>query len=340
LAYTIFDGFVREAQLMAAKHTHGASVYALADVERLIVQAVDAAYYQIQLAEEQIRIAHADEAFSLDQLQETQKLLDAGRANQVDVDNFKVRVLAAQATVTQAVGLRDSGRVVLAELMGVSDVDLPEDLRLSPLKEETEEDLTVPAVDEWIARALENRPDLMQLQEILNSREENVRASRGFYYPTVTFSASYGFDRISNMNYSQDDQSSAAGVEFRWELFTGGAREARVREAESSRAEAAANLNRLQLAVQADVRKAVIDLIDAQERIRLQRESLRTARESRRVIQAAYVAGKETLIRLNEAQRDFIKAEADLALARIRLRRAWSDLGAAAATFAEEANGG
>ena len=72
--------------------------------------------------------------------------------------------------------------------------------------------------------------------------------------------------------------------------------------------------------------------MDAQQQIRLQRENLITARENRRVVRAGYSAGTETLNRLNEAQRDFITAEADLALARIRLRQAWSDLRAAIGT--------
>ena len=108
------------------------------------------------------------------------------------------------------------------------------------------------------------------------------------------------------------------------------AREARVREVESTRAEASAALTRLRLGVQAEVRKAVIDVHNSQRQIRLQRENLATARENRRIVQVGYVAGKETLSRLNEAQRDFITVDADLALARIRLRQAWSDLRAAA----------
>jgi len=105
--------------------------------------------------------------------------------------------------------------------------------------------------------------------------------------------------------------------------------------AQSERAEIAANLHRLCLAVQAEVRQAVIDLADAQGRIRLQRENLETAHENRRVIQAAYLAGKETLTRLNEVQRDYIEADASLSLARIRLRLAWTDLHAAAAIYRE-----
>ena len=332
-SWTVFDGFVREAQLLAAKHVHQASWASLRDVERLIIQAVDAAYYQIQLAQEQIRIARADEEFSLEQLEETEKLRAAGRATTADVNNFRVRMLAAQANVTTAVGLDQTSRVVLAELMGLVGAVLPPGLEPSRLAEETAEELAVPDPEPWIAQALANRPDLQQLEYLLASEEEQVRAAKGLFMPNLAVSGSWGFDRSHNLAYSVEDQSSAVAMEFRWELFSGGGRRARVRQAESSRAEAAANLNRRRLAIQSEVRTAIIDLQNAQERIRLQRENVETARENRRIVRAAYLAGKETLNRLNETQRDFITAEADLALARIRLREAWSDLYAATGTY-------
>ncbi len=328
--WMVFDGFVRNAQLLAAEHLHTAAAQSLDDVKRLIIQSVDTAYHQVQLAEERVRIAKADEAFSRDQLDETKKLRDNGRASRADVNNFRVRMLAAQANVTAAVGLCETGRVVLAELIGLPDATLPHECTLSPLTKETEEEMTAPVADPWVDQALANRPDLRQLEAILNTEEQNVRAAKGLYRPTVAVSGSWGFDRSSNLRYTVQDQSSAAAIDVRWELYTGGARRARVRAAESARAEAAAALNRLRLAVQSEVRRAVIDIADAQQQIRLQRERLGTAGENRRIIQAAYVAGKETLTRLNEAQRDFIEADANLALARIRLRQAWSDLNAAA----------
>lgn len=335
LTWTAFDGFVREANILASKYVYRATTLALVDLERLIIQAVDAAYYQVQLAEEQIRIARADEAFSDEQYEETEKLRAAGRATLADVNNFRVRALAAQAAVTAAVGLRETGRVVLAELLGLEDVTLPESLQLSPLTEETEAELTPPDPQPWIQRAEANRPDLLQLKELLNSEIENVRAANGFFLPTLAISGSWGFDRTSNLRYEKDDQSSAAAVEFRWELFTGGARRARLLQAEAARAEAAARLNRIRLSVQSDVRQAIIALNDAQQQIRLQRENLATAKENRRMVRAGYLAGKETLNRLNEAQRDVIEADADLTQARIQLRQAWSDLHAAAATYRE-----
>ena len=331
--YTVFDGLIREAQLMSAKHVYRASTMSLVDVERLLVRAVDRAYYQVQLSEEQLMIAQADEQFSQEQFEETEKLMKAGRATQADVANFRVRVLAAQANVTAAVGLRETGRVVLAELMGLSEVMLPDGLKLAALAAESEGELAVPDPAPWIAKALADRPDVLQMKNLLRSDEEQVQASKGLYSPTVGVSTSWGYDHPSNLRYSVQDQSSAAAMEFRWELYNGGAREAQVREAESRRAETAAQLNRLRLSVQSDVRQAIIDLRNGQEQIRLQRETIKTTEENRRVVQAGYVVGRETLTRLNEAQRDFIAASADLARARIRLRIAWSDLHAAAATY-------
>jgi outer membrane protein TolC len=333
--WTVFDGFVREAQLLAAKHLQRASISALVDVERLIIQAVDTAYHRVQLAQEQLRIARADERFSQEQLDETEKLRAAGRATTADVDNFRVRVLAAQANVTAAEGARETGRVALAELMGLAAGTLPQDLQLASLAEETGEDKAAVEPEPWLERAINNRPDIQQLEDLLKRDEEQVRAARGLFMPNIAVSGSWGFNRTSNIHYSVEDQSTAAAFELQWELYTGGARRARVRQAESARAETAAKLNRLRLSVHSEVRQAVIDLRNEQEQIGLRREALETAAENRRIIQVGYVAGKETLTRLNEAQRDFITADADLVLARIRLRQAWSDLHAAAATYRE-----
>lgn len=327
--WTLFDGFIREAQVLSAKYVRAASKESQRDVQRLVVHSVDTAYFQAQLAEEQIRIAHASEAFNEEQFAVTQKLLSAGHAAQTDVDNFRVRVIASRAGVTAAVGALDTARVVLAELMGLGSAELPASLRLSGLAEETTQEMTAPDPTGFLETAMRDRPDLRQMEQLVAASLQDVRAAKGFYSPSILLNGSWGFDRASNVHYSEDDQSSAGALEVRWELFTGGAREARVGVAEAQHVEAAANLNRLRLKVQSDVRSSVIALRNAQEQITLHRETLATAIETRRIIQAAYVAGKESLTRLNEAQRDVITADANLAGARIRLRQAWSDIDAA-----------
>lgn len=329
--WVVFDGFVREATLQGARYLEEATAASYDDVVRLLSRAVDQAYYQVQLAGERLRITEADESFSREQLDQTQKLFAAGRVSQADVDNFRVRVLAAQAAVTGSKGLIDTGRTVLAELMGLPGAVLPDATTLSPLGEESAADLTPPRAESLIESAVEARPDLRRSERLLRSEEQRVVAAKGRYYPSVGVGAAWGFNRGANLNYDEDDQIAAAAVEMQWEIFSGGRRQSRVREAEAGRLEALAQRDRLELAIASEIRRAATEVAAAQEQIQLQRQRLAAATENRRIVQAAYLAGKEPLTRLNETQRDFIAADADLTLARIRLRQAWSELNSAAA---------
>jgi len=278
----------------------------------------------------------SDEAFGRSQLEVTRKLVKANRSSQADIENFEVRVLGAQSTVIAAEGLRDSGRVVLGELLGIPGAVLPKELTLSPLMAETDEEMRAPEPDPWITHALRHRPDLIRSWAIVASQRQLVQVSRGAYSPTLALSGSWGYDHGSNLDYSKEDQSAAAAIELRWELFTGGGRRARLMNARHTEVEAQANVQRLRLAVVSETRQSIIDLTDAQQQIRLRDQMLRTSLAARRRVEAGYLAGKESLTRLNEAQRDVITADADLARARIRLRLSWSDLAAAAATYGDD----
>jgi outer membrane protein TolC len=330
VTWTLFDGFVRRARVLATRANHQAAQRERANVERLILSAVDTAYYQTQLGREQLRVAMADEAFSREQLAETEKMVQAGIAARDDVLNFQVRVLAAQAQVTASTGARDMGRVLLAELMALPDVMWPDGLEVAPLAEEASEDLMKPDVEAWTQQALTRRNDLAAAEFRVQSAAANIRLARGQFNPTLNLSGSYGFEKRSTFELSEDDQSAAGGLEMRWQIFTGGFRTSQLRRAEAERREAAAQLERTRNAVRSEVQRAIIALRDAQQQVALQRLTLEAAGENRRIVQAQYVAGRATLVRLNEAQRDYVQADANLATARIRLRQAWSDLRTAA----------
>lgn len=331
--WTIFDSFVREARLMSSKHAYRASAMGLADVERLLVKGVDAAYFQAQLGREELRIARADEAFSLEQLDDARKQLDARKITKAVVLNFEVRVRAAQANVVAAQARIDTSRVMLAELMGLPEARLPAFVELTTLESETVEELAPPQVDAWLERAYQARPDLAQAQHTLKARAENIIVAKGQFGPEISIAGSWGFERGSTVNYSEDDQSSAMAIEFRWPIFTGGFRISQLRRARAEWWEAAAGLNRKKLEIASDVREAIAEVVQTQEQVKLQRLNIVSARENRRIVRMEYASGKASLVRLNEAQRDQVETEAQLARARIRLRQAWSALRAAAGAY-------
>ncbi|NLX13860.1 MAG: TolC family protein [Phycisphaerales bacterium] len=332
-SWVLFDGFVREARLLSVKQMYVASAMSLANVERLLIQAVDSAYHQAQLGVEQLRIAQADEQFSLKQLANARKNFEAGKISKADVLNFEVRVRAAQANVVAARGVQETGRVVLAELLALTDAQLPTAMALALLNEEGDSDLQAQDVIAWIDQAMAARADLAEVQHFLKATEENIVMARGQFYPELSLRGSWGFENAHNVSYSDDDQSSAIALEMRWAIFTGGYRTSQVRRANAEWWEANAGVRRKGLQICREVRQAVIDLTNAQEQVYLQRDNLRFAEENRRLVETQYDAGKSSLVRMNEAQRDYVQTEGELVLARIRLRQAWSDLHAAAGTY-------
>ncbi|KAB2947909.1 MAG: TolC family protein [Phycisphaerae bacterium] len=330
LSWLVYDGFAREARERASRHLESASKAAREDAARLIRRSVTTAYHQAQLGEGQLRIAAADEAFGREQLEATRRLLAAQKAAPTDVTNFELRVTAAQANLAAAQGIRDTSLVVLAELLGLAGGRLPEGARLAELSAETAEDLSAPDAAHWLAEAARQRPDLRQLEAFLRSQDENVLAAQALYSPMISLTASWGFTRPSNIEYSVEDQATAAGVEVRWDIFTGGMRRQKVLEAGALRREAEALLRRQHLAVESQVRQAVIEVVRTQREIELNARAVEMSRKIRDAVRAGYDAGKETLTRLNETQRDYITADAELILSRIRLREAWNELRSAA----------
>jgi outer membrane protein TolC len=331
-SWTLFDGFIREARLMSRKQSYLASAMALADAKRLLVKAVDAAYFQTQLGRERLRVAKADEEFSREQLEFATKRWQASKISKAEVLNFRLRVRGAQANVVTAKGMRDTGRVILAELLALPGAELPDDVSLAPL-EKAHENLELQDEDEWTAKAMGHRPDLSQVKHAVKAREENILIAKGQFYPELNLRGNWGFESVHNMDYSEDDQSSAIQLEFRWPLYTGGFRTSQVRRAHAEWWEAQAALDKKKLEIGRQIREAVIKLTNAQEQVRLQRANMKAARENRRLVEKQYEAGKASLVRLNEAQRDFVETDGELARARIRLRQAWSELNAAAGSY-------
>lgn len=331
--WTIFDGLVREARLSGSRHSFLASAMSLADAQRLLVHAVDTAYYQIQLSTERLRIARADEAFSRRQPEDARRRFDAGKITQGDVLNFEVRVRAGEANVVAAAGVRDTGRVLLAELLALPQAQLPDEVDVAPLQAETETDLTPPSADEWIERAFAQRPDLAQADHQLSASDANVKIARGQFSPELTLNGTWGYESLHDAKYSQEDQASGVAFELRWQLYTGGFRTSQLRRARANWWETAAQLESKRLEISAEVRRAIVDLKNAQEQVRLQYAKLDSAKENRRIVEEEHDAGKASLVRLNEAQRDYVQADAQHATARIQLRQSWTDLNAAASTY-------
>jgi outer membrane protein TolC len=240
--------------------------------------------------------------------------------------NFEVAVGAARTMLLRAEREHEAARIALATLMALPEAMLPPEVQVAPLPDETPDLMRAPDADELVARALDQRPDLRQSAYAVQRSEAAVRGRYAEFSPQVGAFVRHEAQRFNGTDIRSEDFSTAAGVNVQYDIFTGGRRLARVREAKHARRESELRLRETELTVTSEVRQALLDVRTAQQQLVLQRTTLESVRRNRDLVARSYEAGKETLVRLNMAQRDLVRAESQLALARVELQRAWFDL--------------
>jgi outer membrane protein TolC len=325
-SWLLFDGMSRRFSLAVARYGRAGSEEAERDARRLLLGAVARAYYQAQLAREDTRIAEADVSFNARLLDEARRRREAGQTSLSTELNFEVRRNAAETARFQALRRYESSRVALAALLGFPDAELPADLTLAPLREERPEQLQSPDAEGQIAYALAYRPDVEFNRAVLEQSNTGILLARSAYSPSLNLTGGYVGTRDAGFSFEDEDFGGQVGVVLKMDLFEGGLRMARVREATALREEARSALAQAELRAVSDVRAAIVMLRFAGELLILQRRNLAISEQNRDLVEVEYQADHASLVRLNEAQRDLILAQGRYATALASLHVAWEDL--------------
>jgi len=326
--WLVFDGYARRFSVAAAKYNEAGETAALAEVQRLLMQAVSRAYFNALLAQEQMIIAKRDAEFNGELTTETEKRYNAGVAAKSDVLNFQIRLAEAESKVITAQFDFRIAAIVLARLLGLRTAQLPRDFALEPIAE-IPQSFTSPEAESEIDYALRGRPDLIRFRLAVKAAEATVRATESEYWPSVTVQAGYGETRKKNPRWNNSsDASSYIGLTVSWDVFTGGSTGHAVAAAEAAAGEAREEIAERYLAIAAEVRQQVATVKMAREQAQLRRRIFDMTAETRDLVRRQYDAGTTSLTRLNEAQTDLVRAEGLHALARIRLWLALDDLDA------------
>jgi outer membrane protein TolC len=324
--WVLFDGFSRKFNVAATRFNRMEFEAAHLEAQRLLLSAVASAYYSAALAREELTIAQADEAFNLRQLNDAQARRRVGTGSLSDELNFEVRVNNARSEVIRATRSHELALIGLAELMALPAANMPDRTELAPLGEDPPEMLAQPEADALINLAIEERPDLARDEFAIARTGAEAKARKGEFLPDVSVFARRQAVLTEDGLPGQDDFDSTVGLNVSYEIYTGGRRMARYREAQALRREAEYLASESALAVASEVREAVENLAAAQKQLFLQRANAQFVQRNRELVEKEYDAGQASLVRLNEAQRDLIAQQGQLALARVTLRQAWHDL--------------
>ncbi len=307
LSWTLFDFGGRKAEVEQARQTlFSAGFLHDAAVSDLVLQ-VEGAYYQYQGAKELVVSTEASLKQAEENLTAAEERRRAGVATIADVLQAKTSVSQRRLEVETARGLIETTRGALATALGVPatipvDVTaLPDGLRLEG---------ATPAVEELIARAESERPDLAAARARARGAWSKVRSARASGLPALLTVATAGRTYFESADATTPfGDSWSAGLFLRWPLFSGFSKAYDVKKAEEDAAAADAFTDSLAQQAVLQVWTGYYAVRTAAQRIRAARDLLESAGQSEEVARGRYKAGVGGIL-------DLLAAESSLAEAR------------------------
>ncbi|MAT24654.1 MAG: hypothetical protein CMN29_06760 [Sandaracinus sp.] len=242
---------------------------------------------------------------------QVQALVDAGAAARVDL--LRVQAQLAQANVNAA---RARGGVALATraLQVLLHEEPSGSLRLG---EDFSQTVPPPSesLPELTARALDQRPEIVAMQQVEEARERAIQADLGRRYPQLALQANLDYANPNNRFIPQQEEFNASwdiSVLLRWSPNEFGDARQRVETARAQLLEVQADMARLEDAVRLEGAQAFEELRSAQLAFEASKVGLHAAEESYRVRFDQLQAGAAVTS-------DVIDAEAELTRARLEV---------------------
>lgn len=328
-SWLLFDGLARTYRLRAAQRGVEESQASHDDARRLLRLAVEAAFFDTLGGEELVRVAIADLEFERELQKETTKRYRAGDRSLSDKLNFDVRVQTATANLIATESSLATRRLALAELLGLEGGALPERVILDRPPEGEFMKRAPADVTALVQEGLRNRPDLGGAAAAVSRSEAEIGAVNGRWLPEVAMVGEVSRQSFGDFHTNSRDTASFLGFEATWNLFSGGLRLADHREAVANRRAAESDLALVRNRVIREVREALVLVNSSRKRLRTQIEKERLTLQTRDLVRKEYDAGEASLVRLNETQRDYIVARAQVVSERVTLATAWSRLNSA-----------
>ncbi|OQA85373.1 MAG: outer membrane channel protein [bacterium ADurb.Bin236] len=314
----------------AALNTESSRLELRAFVESLVEQ-VSNAYWDMALAQREIKIYEDSLALAEQQLTETETMVDLGSLAEIEIVAARAETALREQALVNARSRLETLRVKMLRLMNA---DPASETELFVSDELVSPKDAAPDISLVADNAIKNRPDLLRARLAVERGDIEVVKTKNGLLPYLSFFVSLGGTGYSDSfgdafgGMLSDAYDARAGLSYSAALGRA-ADKARFAAAELSLEQTRASLENMELlareeAVNArlEVERARGQLAASEAALELQKEKLRAETEKFRI-------GKSTAIALQQAQRDHLRAEvdtvsaaSDLLKARVSLLRA------------------
>ncbi|MEI1375097.1 TolC family protein [Nostoc sp. UHCC 0926] len=320
LSYNLYTSGRVQAQIRAAEEQVRFYELAVETQFETIRLNVATDYYNLQQADEQVRIAQSAVQNSEASLRDAEALEQAGVGTRFDVLRSQVNLANAQQDLTNARSQQAIARRQLA-----TRISLPQAINISAADPVQLAGLWNPTLEQSIVLAYQNRPELQQQLAQRNTSEQQRRQALAELGPQVSLIASYNLLDQFNDNVSVTDGYSL-GVQATLNLYDGGAARARADQSKANIAIAETQFAEQRNQIRFQVEQAYSTQQSSLENVQTANTALEQAREALRLARLRFQAGVGTQTDVINSENDLTQAEGNRVRAILDYNRALAQL--------------
>ena len=266
---------------------------------------VSEAFYGALIAQEFVRVAEQSVRLVEKQLGIAETSLKAGAATDFDVLRAKVQLANAKSQLVRAenaaITATDAYKTVL-------NIPFSEDVSFQGTLEIPEKQQMLSSnLDTLIEQALKNRPEVHRTHFSEDAARKQVDVAKTRRLPDFGFFTNYQISQ--NERLTQMNRIWSLGFQINIPIFDGFATSAAIEQSESVLKQAQLGGAQLKSGVEFEVRNAYLNLLGAETRIEVQRESVAQAQESVRIANLQFQNGIITTVALTDTQLALAQAE-------------------------------
>lgn len=320
VTYDIFTSGRRAATIKAAERQVRLDELELESRRELLRLDVTNDYYDLQQADERVRISQAAVNNAEASLRDAQALERAGVGTRFDVLRSQVQLANAQQDLTQAVSDQRVSRRQLSQRLNIAstiDLSAADPVQIAGL-------WNLP-LEESIVQAVKNRAELEQQLVQREINEQQRRIALAANRPQVSAFANFNLQDEFNDGLTVT-RSYSAGARLNWTFFDGGEARARARQEEIDQEIAENQFVAERNQVRFEVEQSYSSLQANFDNIQTASVALEQARESLRLARLRFQAGVGTQTDVINAETELTRAEANRLSAILDYNRALATL--------------
>ncbi|MBN3939075.1 TolC family protein [Nostoc sp. NMS9] len=320
LNYNLYTSGNRQASIRAAEEQLRVDELNVESQSLTIRLNATTQYYNLQQADEQVRINRSAVVNAQASLRDTQAREQAGVGTRFDVLQAQVNLANAQQVLTNAISQQQIARRQLATLLSLSqsvDISASDPVQLAGLWPQT--------VEQSIVQAFQNRPDLQQYLGQRNISEQQRRQALSQLGPQISLAGNYNLLDRYNDGVSITDGYSV-GLQGNLTLFDGGAARARADQSKANIAIAETQFANQRDLIRFDVEQYYAQLQSNLNNVQTSSVALNQAREALNLARLRFQAGVGTQTEVIDAENDLTRAEGNRVAAILDYNRALANL--------------